>query len=578
MARTTTARLIATAGSTNPELDTITKKIEARIHSIKTHHAIVREKIAHQLARARLKNSKVESVSIKYGLIAILDAIYDSFADVELRDTLIKELDRLLVRLSRHHQYDGFAKSSRHAFVYYFHKLLRKQETLTSDFLPWLEAYILHWQTKDLFGAGFDLNQWKVVDMTDVLRSHRNFDMYPKKQWRSNASPFEFYQRESSTDDLAPLLDDTSESGSQFTIADVHNNPLALLYFLVEYNVLRVSKSEYEKLRDVCRKGSEQEQLDAFKDVFANFDERVVSRPLVRIMQNRDIKENQQPNPLTCLILKKLREQNVQIEMPASTQYETDNQHDYVAKHLQDPDGVRRVMVYTNVQPSDELLNHLAQQYKINDDNQSRRISLFYAVNDAQPVGAKPNIHLTNLFAPFAAGSEEGDAYVVQRIINPEQHHFELLKVASIRLLEDYLTQTHVAADRLKNALTLLDNIKQLPVTGDSFAKFQRMLNISKQMAWQSDAEEDASRFSLFRRNRFGSRYISLLDDLRERALYCLNQEQRKKIKKAEMEDYRELKAQRDARVDDDHAKRYLSQQVAQKEELIERAFKKLGG
>lgn len=297
MAESKRARLIAMPDSSESVLRAITLELEARIHHIKKHDALVREKLAHQLKRARRANAG-ESHSIKYPLIAILDAIYSVFHLPEKRDQLIKKLNKLLNELSYQYRYVGFANGARNAFIAFFLHLLRKREKLAPGFLSWFERYVLEKQQTNVFGEKFDINEWK----TEV-----------------------------------------------------------------------------------------------------------------------------------------------------------------------------------------------------------------------------------------------------------SQRHVELLKMASIKLLEDYLTSIHVAVDRFKNATILLDNIKALPVAADSFAKFQRMLNISKQLALQADVQADASRFSFFRRHRFSSRYITLLDDLRERTLYCQNEQQRNDFKQG----------------DDHHATCYLAEQVALKGEMI---------
>jgi hypothetical protein len=85
----------------------------------------------------------------------------------------------------------------------------------------------------------------------------------------------------------------------------------------------------------------------------------------------------------------------------------------------------------------------------------------------------------------------------------------------------------HVSFDRMNNALWLLGQIKELAATGSSCVEFIGLLNTAKKTALEWDAEIDKNRFSFFRRNRFGSRYIGVLDDLRERALYTQNQEDR---------------------------------------------------
>ncbi len=324
--RTTTVSLIATPASPQRDLDSIAENWDARIHRIKTRYAIVREKIAHELAHARRKNNKIDALPIKHGLIAMLDAIYDSFKVNQTRKELIIQLNKLLAELSKHYQHDGFAKNARHAFIHYFHQLLKRQEKLHTGFMSWFESYMLEWQQENVFGEGFDFNKWKVE--------------------------------------------------------------------------------------------------------------------------------------------------------------------------------------------------------------------------------------------PIAGKAEQ-----------PEHHHIELLKKTSIKLLEDYLISTHVAVDRFKNATILLDNIKALPNTSDSFEKLQLMLNISKRLALQADATSDANCFSFFRRHRFGSRYIALLDDLRERVLYCQNQQQRETFQQVELDDYNELKTQLSARTDDDHATRFLAEQVEQKGAFLRSTF-----
>jgi hypothetical protein len=171
------------------------------------------------------------------------------------------------------------------------------------------------------------------------------------------------------------------------------------------------------------------------------------------------------------------------------------------------------------------------------------------------------------------AVTEEDQPYTAYCNISTTERHYALLKATSIRFLEAYLVKTNVAGDRLRNAKILLDNIKALAVNADSFSIFHRMLNESKKNALQDDAREDVSRFSFFRRHRFGSRYIALLDDLKERVLFCQPQKGRESFKQCELADYDELKKQLAARVDDDHATRYLAEQVERKEKFLKRSF-----
>lgn len=164
--------------------------------------------------------------------------------------------------------------------------------------------------------------------------------------------------------------------------------------------------------------------------------------------------------------------------------------------------------------------------------------------------------------------------YTAHSGILPKVRHYAQLKALSIQLLGEYLEKPNVAVDRLRNAHILLDSINALPVTPAAYLILLRMLNESKKNALREDAREDASRFSFFRRHRFGSRYIALLDDLRERVLFCQSQQERNGFRQYELADFDELKTQLAARTEDDHATRYLAEQVQQKEKFLRLAFR----
>lgn len=242
-----------------------TERLEARILIIKSRHTIVRKKIAAHLSHSRKKNNNADILSIGRIIIALLDAIYDSFNDAEKQEALIKDLSRLLKMLA-HPDYSEYKNHTSQAFVLYFQKLIRKKEKLPTHFFAWFESYVLGWQAQaaSVFVEQFDFNHCKI-----------------------------------------------------------------------------------------------------------------------------------------------------------------------------------------------------------------------------------------------------------------KESNFGLLKAASILLLEDYLTMTHVAVDRLRNAMTLLDNIKTLSDDAYSFMNLHQMLTLSKEHALQADEKANAGRPHFFRRHRFGSRYLMMLDDLSERVLYC---------------------------------------------------------
>jgi hypothetical protein len=624
MARSTIAPQAALPNSPDRHLNAINQKLDILVVDIKNRHSLVKQKLAQQLAHVRKIDPQAYRLSNKYVLIAMLNSIFEVFDTLDARQTLIKELDGLLEFLSTHHKHDGYAKGVRHAFIMYFHKLLRNREALPEGFLQWFESYILVWQKKHVFGHHFDFNKWKVVSLTDLLKTYRNFNIYPKKQWQANNN----ISRENSRDDLAPGLDDTVQTDSQFTLGDVLNHPIRLIYFLIEYNVLRMTKREYEALLKVCRSGSNDEQIALFDKIMADISDnmpRVVSTPLIRVLANSD-DNTKTPNKLSLHILNKLLSANVPVQIHCAGQaqaaYAT---HLASSVCLDDPDGKKRIILYSN--PITDLaalkkaanvyhasyntgsreqlnctLRQLNSQFKktgfqaslselfdnqsydeqampkkvVGDDDNSYRISYFHASANAAEMPKKLHVHVTNLFSPMkTAAPEYTEPYRLQRIVKPEQHHFELLKISCIRLLEEYLTRKHVASDRSENANRLIKQIQQLPVSEKSFIELQKLLNNAKKMALDDDAITDATRFSFFQRNRFGSRYMTLLDDLRERTLYCQNQENRAQFLPIEQQDSQELEEQFKRRSSDltSHATQYLLKQVQRKRELLISAF-----
>jgi len=288
-----------------------------------------------------------------------------------------------------------------------------------------------------------------------------------------------------------------------------------LLYFLVEYNVFHLSELQYHQVLNVIKQGEGQVAL------LGNLLDQVsvLSKPIIRIMQNNS-EEHEKPNSLTLAILKKLREESVPLCVLSSNQAAFPNvmrQERRSRAKVVDPDGRSRFIIYSNKLPKLEKMPE-----EVTDASGIKYRASYVYASSSDPVLDNLKEHVTNLFAPHADKKADGlESYVVHRIIQPEVHHFELLKITSIRLLEEYLTKTNVAVDRLKSAMCLLKNINGLATKPDAFGELNKLLLDAKDRAQKKDEKVNAGRFRLFHRNCFGSRYITLLDDLLERSAMC---------------------------------------------------------